>query len=118
MRRLLATSALLAAVAAAPAQATIETYADFARDLPPGNLAIGPDGRMFMSVHEFYGRPLRVVEVFGDGTTRPYPNAGWANAPDGDGPGLRGVLGLRADRRGILWMLDGQGPGQTGRVVA
>ncbi|MGB5862705.1 MAG: L-dopachrome tautomerase-related protein [Sulfitobacter sp.] len=99
------------------AMAQIETFATFPADMPPGNLAIGPDGRMFMSVHEFYGNDLRIVEVAPDGSTTPYPNVDWANAPDGDGPGLNGVLGLRADREGILWMLDGQGEGQTGRIV-
>ena len=99
------------------ASAEIETYAAFSSDMPPGNLAIGPDGRMFMSVHEFYGKDLRIVEVSPDGSTKPYPNEAWANAPQGDGPGLKGVLGLRADREGILWMLDGQADGQTGRIV-
>lgn len=92
-------------------------YLEFPKDTPPGNLAIGPDGRMFMSVHGFYGPELRVVEVFKDGTTQPYPTKAWARAPSEDGDGLNGVLGLRADRDGILWMLDGQGEGQTGRVV-
>lgn len=95
----------------------LETYLEFPKDTPPGNLAIAPDGRMFMSVHEFYGPDLRVVEVMPDGTTKPYPTEAWARAPEGDGDGLRGVLGLRVDRDGILWMLDGQGEGQTGRVV-
>ncbi|MEM1428993.1 MAG: L-dopachrome tautomerase-related protein [Pseudomonadota bacterium] len=94
-----------------------ETYLEFPRDTPPGNLAIAPDGRMFMSVHEFYGPELRVVEVMPDGSTVPYPTEDWARAPSGDGDGLNGVLGLRADRDGILWMLDGQGENQTGRVV-
>ncbi|MEM8569352.1 MAG: L-dopachrome tautomerase-related protein [Pseudomonadota bacterium] len=95
----------------------LETYLEFPKDTPPGNLAIGPDGRMFMSVHGFYGPELRVVEVLPDGTTTPYPTEAWARAPAEDGDGLHGVLGLRADRDGMLWMLDGQGDGQTGRVV-
>lgn len=95
----------------------LETFLEFPKDTPPGNLAIGPDGRMFMSVHEFYGPELRVVEVMPDGSTKPYPTETWARAPQEDGDGLQGVLGLRADRTGILWMLDGQGEGQTGRVV-
>ncbi|MEO1313510.1 MAG: hypothetical protein AAFV27_06525, partial [Pseudomonadota bacterium] len=89
-----------------------EVYAEFPKDTPPGNLAIAPDGRMFMSVHGFYGPDLRIVEVMPDGSTTPYPTAAWARAPEGDGDGLNGVLGLRVDREGILWMLDGQGEGQ------
>lgn len=95
----------------------LETYASFPKDMPPGNLAIAPDGRMFMSVHEFYGPELRIVEVMPDGSTKPYPTDTWARAPEGDGDGLNGVLGLRVDRTGILWMLDGQSEGKTGRVV-
>ncbi|MEM6711499.1 MAG: L-dopachrome tautomerase-related protein [Pseudomonadota bacterium] len=107
----------MSALTATSAHAEIETYVTFDAEMPPGNLAIGPDGRMFMSVHEFYGKDLRIVEVMPDGSTVPYPNEAWANAPIGDGPGLRGVLGLNADREGILWMLDGQGEGHTGRIV-
>ncbi|MEO1329254.1 MAG: L-dopachrome tautomerase-related protein [Pseudomonadota bacterium] len=95
----------------------VEIVAAFPAETPPGNIAIGPDGRVFMSVHEFYGQPLRVVEVAPDGTTSPYPNADWANAPEGDGPGLKGVLGLRVDRQGVLWMLDAASEGQAGRLV-
>lgn len=70
-----------------------------------------------MSVHEFYGPELRVVGVMPDGTTRAYPTETWARAPQDDADGLNGVLGLRADRKGVLWMLDGQGENQTGRVI-
>lgn len=97
--------------------AELETYLEFDKSMPPGNLAIGPDGRMFMSVHEFYGPEIRVVEVMPDGSTKPYPSENWARAPKEDGDGLKGVLGLRADRQGILWMLDGQADGQAGRIV-
>lgn len=113
----LASAFITAALFAFPVQAEIETYAKFDNSMPPGNLAIAPDGRMFMSVHEFYGKALRIVEVMPDGSTKPYPNEEWANAPTGDGPGLKGVLGLRVDREGILWMLDGQTNDQTGRIV-
>lgn len=117
MKRSFIAAALLSAAICTSAAAEITTYATFGPEMPPGNLAIGPDGRMFMSVHEFYGKDLRIVEVMPDGSTTPYPNEAWANAPVGDGPGLKGVLGLRADREGILWMLDGQADGQTGRIV-
>ncbi|MGC3937116.1 L-dopachrome tautomerase-related protein [Roseobacter sp. EG26] len=117
MSKSLFAAALLCTALGTAAVAEIETFATFDAGTPPGNLAIGPDGRMFMSVHEFYGHDLRVVEVLPDGSTTPYPNADWANKPDEDGPGLNGVLGLRADRDGILWMLDGQGAGQTGRII-
>lgn len=97
--------------------AELETYVEFDKSMPPGNLAIAQDGRMFMSVHEFYGPELRIVEVMSDGSTKPYPNEVWAKAPQEDGDGLNGVLGLRVDKEGILWMLDGQTSTHTGRLV-
>lgn len=109
--------ALLYPLLSTAAWAEIETYVSFGADTPPGNLAIGPDGRMFMSLHQFYGKDLRVVEVKPDGSTTPYPNVEWANAPNDEGAGLNSVLGLRVDSEGILWMLDGQGDGHNGRVV-
>ncbi|MBO6893373.1 MAG: hypothetical protein JJ866_15620 [Roseibium sp.] len=118
MKRLITAAGLCVALALPAAAGNLETYLSFDKSMPPGNLAIGPDGRMFMSVHEFYGPELRVVEVNKDGTTTPYPTENWARAPQEDGDGLNGVLGLRADRDGILWMLDGQGDNQTGRIVA
>lgn len=117
MKTLLLSATTALALAAPLSAEGIETYLEFPKDTPPGNLAIAPDGRMFMSVHEFYGPELRIVEVMPDGSTVPYPTQAWARAPQDDGDGLNGVLGLRADREGILWMLDGQGENQTGRVV-
>ncbi|SHH80659.1 L-dopachrome tautomerase-related protein [Cognatishimia maritima] len=95
----------------------LETYVELGREIPPGNIAVGPEGRVFISVHEFYGLDLRMAEVFADGSTRPYPDEDWARAPNGKGLGLNGVLGLQVDRSGILWMLDGQREDHVGRVV-
>lgn len=103
---------------AAPTQAEMETVASFGPETPPGNLAIGPDGRMFMSLHGFYGQPGRVVEVHAGDRTTPYPGADWAEPPATTGaPGLHGVLGLTVDRQGILWLLDAAGPGYAGRLI-
>lgn len=95
-----------------------EVVHEFGRDHPPGNVAMGPDGRIFMSQHQFWGAGVRVVEVLPDGGTRPYPDARWAAAPGPDGVGLRGVLGLRVDEQGVLWMLDGAAGDAAGRLIA
>ena len=117
MKSLMIAASLAIASALPVAAQDLETVAEFDISMPPGNIAIAPSGRIFMSVHEFYGKELRIVEVLDGGETRAYPTETWARAPDDDGNGLNGVLGLRVDRQGILWMLDGQGPNQTGRVV-
>ncbi len=44
----------------------LEVVAEFSPEHPPGNIAITPQGRLIMSQHQFYGAPLRVVEVESD----------------------------------------------------
>jgi sugar lactone lactonase YvrE len=103
---------------AATADAGLELLVELPADTPPGNIAVGPDGRIFLSVHEFYGHATKIVELRPDGTTRPYPTSSWASSPKDSVEGLHGVLGLNVDRRGILWMLDGAGEKHTARLVA
>jgi sugar lactone lactonase YvrE len=84
----------------------------------PGNLAITPEGRIFLSQHPFGGPQYSVVELLPDGTTRPYPTEPWARAPGEDGIGLRTVIGLESDKNGVLWMLDnGKGGGEGAKLV-
>ena len=82
----------------------------------PGNITVTPAGRIIISQHQFFKPELRVVEVLPDGRTVPFPNRAWSSAPGDDGIGLHSVLGLRADRRGVVWMLDNGG--EVPRVVA
>lgn len=102
----------------AVAEPGLETVFRFPRERPPGNIAIAPSGRLFMTLHAFYGEALRVVEVLPDGSTKPYPDERWSRLPEGDGPGLYGVLGLNVDRNGVLWLLDGAAEDHAGRLVA
>lgn len=95
-----------------------EVVAEFPAETPPGNIAIGPDNRIFLSIHEFYGKSLRVAELMKDGSLKPYPNNDWAfAAQEKDGGGLYGVLGLNVDQNGVLWMLDTSGEDRAGRLV-
>ncbi|KAM3096118.1 L-dopachrome tautomerase-related protein [Phormidesmis sp. 146-12] len=85
----------------------------------PGNLAITPDGRIIMSLHPF-GKPKnRVVELLPDGSTKPFPNAQWSQAPDANGQGVDAVIGLESDKNGVVWMLDKGGVnGSKPKLVA
>ena len=98
----------------------LELVARLPAETPPGNIAITPDNRIFLSVHGFYNQPVKVVELLEDGSTAPYPNKQWAYAPVNDcgTAGLYGVLGIQADPNGILWMLDTSSPDRAGRLVA
>ena len=100
------------------AQTDFEIVAEFPAEHPPGNIAVTPDGRLIMSQHQFYGAPLRVVEVLDDGSVVPFPNEAWSSEPNDKGVGLNTVLGLRSDSEGVVWMLDrSAGEGQPGKVV-
>jgi len=98
---------------------TLELVTKLPAETPPGNIAITPDNRIFLSIHGFYNQPVKVVELLNDGSTRPYPNEHWAYVPSASShsAGLYGVLGIQADSNGILWMLDTSSPERAGRLV-
>ena len=99
-------------------EANLEIVAEFTKSNPPGNIAITPEGRLLMSLQQFHGSQYRVVEVLPNGSTRPFPDERWASSLGEDGIGLHDVLGVRCDRKGIFWMLDGSpGGGRTGRLI-
>lgn len=110
--------ALLLLFAHAVSAAQPEVVARLPAETPPGNIAVTEDGRVFLSLHQFFGARYRAVELMPDGSTRPFPNEAWATPPGERGVGLHNVLGLVADRRGVVWMLDAsRGTERAGRLV-
>ncbi|PSB09672.1 hypothetical protein C7B62_12370 [Pleurocapsa sp. CCALA 161] len=95
----------------------LEIVAEFPAEHPPGNIAITPAGRIIMSQHQFYGAPLRVVELLDDNTLVPFPNQAWSSKPEEKGIGLNTVLGLRADENGVVWMLDNSEGTKPGKIL-
>jgi sugar lactone lactonase YvrE len=73
-------------------------------DHPPGNIAVSPGGRVFLSLHPAGDPPTKVVELIG-GKPVPYPDAGFQQ-PRSDAPSFDTVLSLRIDRQDRLWTLD------------
>ncbi len=91
--------------------ADLKTVATFDAQHPPGNIAITPSGRKFLSVHGFYGQKQKIMELLSDGTTKPYPNEEWAYAYN-SGKGFYDVLGFmdaRHIRARSRWALSGLG---------
>jgi hypothetical protein len=88
---------------AAPAD-TVETVVEL--DQTPGNLAATPLGRVFASMHPFGAPAIRVVELRAEGGAIAYPSPGWAGDVGPNGLGIASIIGIRADSKGILWMLD------------
>ena len=67
-------------------------------DEPPGNIAVAPDGRVFITYHPEARPRLHVMELV-NGRPVPYPNAEWQDR-------FVTPLSLRIDRQGRLWALD------------
>ena len=61
-------------------------------DEPPGNIAVAPDGRVFITYHPEARPPLHVMELV-NGRPVPYPNAEWQDR-------FVTPLSLRIDRQG------------------
>jgi len=71
--------------------------------VPPGNIAISGDGRIFVSLHQFFEPRSRVVEILQDGAILAYPEPAKMAASK---VMLDAVLGLVVSPDSILWLLD------------
>lgn len=80
------------------APASLEVFASL--DVAPGNITFSPDGRVFLSLHQFHDPEICVCE-FVDGELVPYPARPHAKSLE-----LASVLGIQCDRNGWVWMLD------------
>src|SRR6185436_4308275 len=92
-----------AATSQSATQPALEVFAEMPE--LPGNIAVTPDGRVLVSLHQFRPSRERVVEVKKDGSSKPFPNAQW-NRGEAAHDSLDTVLGIRCDRDGLVWMLD------------
>ena len=72
--------------------------------LPPGNIAVSADGRVFISFHP-EGRPEYALAEIVDGKAKPWPSKEAQSQFDT-------VLGIRIDRQGRLWTLDNANHGR------
>lgn len=84
-------------------ETALETVADL--DLPPGNIAVAANGRVFATLHPEARPAWKVVEIV-DGRPRAFPSEAWQTDLFGEPRHFRDVLGIRIDRRNRLWVLD------------
>lgn len=71
---------------------------------PPGNIAVSPAGRIFITLHPEARPDWKVVELV-KGAMRPWPSAAFQTGL-GEPRAFRDVLSLRIDRQNRLWTLD------------
>jgi sugar lactone lactonase YvrE len=85
-------------------------------DSGPGNVTATDDGRIIMSLHQFYQPKYTVVE-YKDNVLTPFPNKELADVDSKAAMILDSVLGIRS-ANGIVWMLDnGMRSGVTPKLV-
>jgi sugar lactone lactonase YvrE len=88
----------------------LETVVDL--DLPPGNIAVSEQGRIFFTFHPEAKPEINVVELV-EGKPVPYPK----KLPEE--LAYQSVLSVRIDRQGRLWILDNANHGTgTPRIIA
>jgi sugar lactone lactonase YvrE len=86
--------------------------------VPPGNITVTPEGRVIVSLHQFFEPQNRVIEIRPDGSFVPFPNAAW-NLASSSITAFDSVLGLQSDPNGVVWLLDnGLRGGTTPKLVA
>jgi len=86
-------------------------------DTGPGNVTVTDNGRIIMSMHQFYQPKYTVVE-YKNNALLPFPNKELADSDSISNLKLDSVLGIRADANGIVWMLDnGMRSGVTPKLV-
>lgn len=86
-------------------------------DNAPGNVTVMDNGRIIMSMHQFYLPKYTVVE-YSNGSLTPFPNKALADSNSKSDLKLDSVLGIRSDVNGIVWMLDnGMRSGVTPKLV-
>jgi sugar lactone lactonase YvrE len=85
-------------------------------DTGPGNVTVTDNGRIIMSLHQFYQPKYTVVE-FKDKAMAPFPNKELADVDSKATMKLDSVLGIRS-ANGVVWMLDnGMRSGVTPKLV-
>lgn len=87
------------------AKGTIEVVAEVS-NTRPGNITVTPDGRVIVTQHPLDAPALRVVEILEDGSTKPFPNEDWADGPEKGDVGIASTIGIAADTKGNVWVLD------------
>jgi len=72
--------------------------------MPPGNIAVTAQGRLFFTFHPEAKPNINVVELVGN-VPRPFPSLEWQ--PGGsESLAFQEILSIRVDRQNRLWLLD------------
>ncbi|WP_013334594.1 L-dopachrome tautomerase-related protein [Gloeothece verrucosa] len=85
-----------------PLSTSLEIVAELSQ--APGNITLSSDGRIFMSLHQFYNPEFKIAELV-DGRLVEFPSGFGSDQINFDN-----VLGIQCDKNGWVWMLDNGNP--------
>ncbi|KIC61351.1 hypothetical protein RM51_17730 [Chryseobacterium taiwanense] len=76
-------------------------------DERPSNIAISPEGRIFITMSAEGNTQFIVREILPDGKTLYFPDAEWSKKPTGNSmKGISSAIGIQVSSDNILWVLD------------
>ncbi|SKC95669.1 Major royal jelly protein [Chitinophaga ginsengisegetis] len=92
--------------AAAQSTGKLEVAASFDRERP-GNVAVSPSGRVFITMSDATVSPYKVKEVLPDGSVADFPDTTWTRNPQGYSyKGINATIGIQVTADNVLWVLD------------
>lgn len=73
----------------------------------PGNVAISPQGRVFITMSDPGVSQYAVKEILDDGSVVNFPTLDWIKKPSGNSiKGINATIGLQVSSDNVLWVLD------------
>jgi DNA-binding beta-propeller fold protein YncE len=102
------TASLQSNISPATAQSNrkLEIVATFNRERP-GNVAVSPTGRVFITMSDATASRYKVKEVLRDGTVVDFPDTTWTRKPQGHSyKGINAAIGIQVSADNILWVMD------------
>jgi hypothetical protein len=88
------------------AQNKLEVVSTFP-DARPGNVAVSPEGRVFITMSALGESKFMVKEILPDGSAVPFPDEEWITKPTGKSmKGINATIGIHVSNDNTLWVLD------------
>ncbi|WP_219225791.1 L-dopachrome tautomerase-related protein [Pedobacter antarcticus] len=73
----------------------------------PGNVAVSPEGRVFVTMSALGETKYMVKEILANGTAVNFPDTSWIMKPKGQSlRGINSTIGIQVSSDNILWVLD------------
>jgi DNA-binding beta-propeller fold protein YncE len=90
----------------AQSKAKIEIVSTFPAERP-GNVAVSPEGRVFVTMSALGETKYMVKEILANGKAVNFPDTSWIMKPQGQSfKGINSTIGIQVSSDNVLWVLD------------